>query len=885
MSSAPKINRRRFLRDSAAAAAASLIAARLHPSLHAAATPAEGEFRSTWDRAPDRVWLGAEFWANPLQDWRVSAGRLECVNAAADRNVHVLTRQLANGSGTLDLRVRIGRIGGGSLAGKGSAGFRIGILGSLKDYPELHDYRNNLWPTPLGAGFGAGFSADGKLFLDRPGTPNAVACNLARESVELRLAITPAGDAYSATLTAHDPADGRTLASVTQSGLHGDTLVGNLSLVCNFSAGNGAAENPNGKGKGKAKAATKAGGAAAGGGPGFGQFWFSDWRIGGSKISANDGHAFGPILWSQYTLHAGVLKLSAQMPPLGAADSDRVRLQVKTGAEWKTAGEAKIHADARVVAFRVAGWETTRDVPYRLAYTLRDARGGGTEHFWAGTVRHDPVERDELSVADISCNIHTIFPNVPYVRSMAQLNPDLLAFVGDQFYENCGGFGTQRSPHAPAALDYLRKWYFHGWTWRELMRDRPSISLPDDHDVYQGNLWGEGGEGQKTTQEAGGYELPAAWVNVVHRTQTAHHPDPYDPRPSKRDTLNYYGPLTYGRVSFAILADRQFKSAPEGKVPPTGDRGDHVINPAFDPKTADLPGLELLGGKQEQFLRDWVLDWRGADMKAAISQTIFTAMATTHGGNHEILMADYDASGWPQAARRNALRELRKAFAVHIAGDQHLPAVVHYGLDAHRDGPVAFAGPAVNVGYPRWWEPAKTGRNKTTGNTALLGDFLDHFGNPLTVLAVKNGPPEPPRPVLESVNAKTSGLGLVRFKKSARTITFECWAYSAEVTQPGTQMDTWPVTVNQFDNYGRKPTAHLPLLRTTGVKNPVLQLFAEPSGELVYAYRLNGPTVRPHVFGPGTYTVKLGDPDTNRWTTIRGVAAATDGSPDLMIAL
>ncbi|MSU23192.1 MAG: twin-arginine translocation pathway signal [Opitutus sp.] len=871
------IDRRRFLQRSATLAAASFLAARLSPRLHAAGEPG-AEFRSAWERSPDRGWLGAEFWANPLQDWRVAGGRLECVHAAADRNVHVLTRQLANRVGTLDLRVRIGRVGGGPLAGQGSAGFRVGILGSLREYPELHDYRNNLWPTPVGAGFGAGFAADGSLFLGRPGTPDAVKCDLARESIELRLTVAPAGGVYAATLTALDPADGSALATITQGGLGGDLLVGNLALVCNFTGGEGSAN-----GKGKARAKAKAAGDLAG--PGLGQFWFSDWRLSGSKLSGNDGHTFGPILWSQYTLSRGVLKLSAQLPPLGASDSDTVRLQFQDPAtgRWQTAREEKIHAAAHVAVFRVEAWDATRTVPYRLAYTLRAADGSSTEHDWMGTVRPDPVERDELSVADISCNIHAIFPNVPLVQSMAKLNPDLLAFVGDQFYESTGGFGTQRAPLAPAILDYLRKWYFHGWTWRELMRDRPSISLPDDHDVYQGNLWGEGGEGQKTTQEAGGYELPAAWVNVVHRTQTAHHPDPYDPRPSKRDTINYYGPLTYGRVSFAILADRQFKSGPEGKIPPTGDRGDHVINPNYDPKTADLPGLELLGGKQEQFLRDWVLDWRGADLKAAISQTIFTAMATTHGGNHEVLMADYDASGWPQTARRNALRELRKAFAVHLAGDQHLPAVVHYGLDAHRDGPVAFAGPAVNVGYPRWWEPTKTGRNRTTGNPALTGDFLDHFGNRLTVLAFKNGPYNPPRPVLESVNAKTSGLGLVRFKKSSRTITFECWPYSADVTQPGTQMDTWPVTVNQFDNYARQPLAYLPTLKITGGPDPVVQLFEDRTGELVYAFRLRGNTARLFVFALGNYTAKIGDPDANRWTTVSGLVAAVTQSNERLV--
>ena len=874
------LSRRRFLQHSTALAATSLLAARLGPMARAADGPGP-EFRSAWDRAPDRVWLGADVWANPLQDWRVAGARIECVKAAADRNVHVLTRQLVARSGTADVRVRVGRAGGGALAGKGSAGFRLGILGSLRDYPALHDFRNNLWPTAP-SGISAGFTADGTLFLGRPGAPNAVKVDLAREAVDLHLAVAPAGDLFEATLTASDPRDGTDLAAARLAGIRGETLVGNIALVCNFPVGDGA---PNaGKGKGKAKAAEKA---AAGGGPGLGQFWFSDWRIAGTKVAVREAQTFGPILWSQYTLSRGVLKLSAQLPPLGAGDSDTVRLQFQDGAggAWKTAREEKIHPEARVAVFRVEAWDATRDAPYRLAYTLRDARGGGTEHHWTGTVRRDPVERDELSVADISCNIHSLFPNVPYVHSMAQLDPDLLAFVGDQFYESCGGFGTQRAPQAAAVLDYLRKWYFHGWTWRELLRDRPSVSLPDDHDVYQGNLWGEGGEGQKTTQEAGGYELPAAWVNVVHRTQTAHHPDPYDPLPSKRDTINYYGPLTYGRVSFAILADRQFKSGPEGKVPPTGNRGDHVVDPNYDPKTADLPGLELLAGRQEQFLRDWVLDWRGADLKAAISQTVFTAMATTHGNNHEILMADYDASGWPQTARRNALRELRKAFAVHLAGDQHLPAVVHYGLDAHRDGPVAFAGPAVNVGYPRWWEPAKTGRNRTTGNPGLTGDFLDHFGNPLTVLAVKNGPYDPPRPILEAVNAKTSGLGLVRFKKSARTITFECWPYSADVTKPGTQMETWPVTVRQFDNYGRKPVAYLPTLTFSGVTDPVVQVFEEKTGELVYALRLRGNRTRPFVFALGSYTVKAGDPDANRWTTVSGLAAEVEQGKERSVAI
>src|ERR1043166_9039125 len=154
----------------------------------------------------------------------------------------------------------------------------------------------------------------------------------------------------------------------------------------------------------------------------------------------------------------------------------------------------------------------------------------------------------------------------------------------------------------------------------------------------------DGGGGRGGRRETGGYAMPADWVNVVYRSQTAHHPDPHDPSPADRGTLQYYGAMTYGRVSFAILADRQYKSGPEGKIPPTGGRGDHETKPNYDPKTADVAGLSLLGAKQEEFLRRWVKDWRGAEMKAVISQTIFTAFPTTHGREREVLRADYDAN-------------------------------------------------------------------------------------------------------------------------------------------------------------------------------------------------------------------------------------------------
>ena len=815
-------------------------------------------------------------WANPLQDWRVANGRAECVNAAADRNIHVLTRQLADRSGDVRMSVRVGRVGGGALAGKGSFGFRLGILGTLRDYPEHHDYRNNLWPAP-GSGFNAGVTADGGIFVEKLAMPDNGKLDLNVEVVELQLAIVPGPAGYHVTLTALNPKTGKSIGMASVDSVPASQLIGNVALVCNFPV-------PGAPGaKGKAKAKEKA--APSGPNPGLGQFWFSDWRISGSKIAVDELHSFGPILWTQYTLSGGVLKLTAQMPPLGPEDTAEVRLQFRPeeGGEWGDAGLAQIHPGARTATFRIPQWGNRPDRTYRMAYRLK-SKSGSTEHYWHGTIRRDPVDKPELSVADISCNIHSVFPNVPIVRSTAKLNPDLLAFTGDQFYESTGGYGVQRQPLEPAILDYLRKWYFHGWTWRELMRDRPSVSIPDDHDVYQGNLWGEGGLGRATTQEAGGYDMPADWVNVVHRTQTSHHPDAYDPTPGARGTMNWFGALTYGRVSFALLADRQYKSGPEGKVPPTGsNRGDHVKDENFNPKTADVPGVQLLGAKQEQFLREWALDWRGADLKAVISQTIFTAMATTHGGVGR-LVADYDTNAWPQTPRNRALRELRRCFAFHLAGDQHLPALVHYGIEDHRDAGVAFAGPAVNVGYPRWWEPnAKTNARKE--GQGVLGDFRDSFGHPLTVLAVNNMPAELPKGSLDNVHAKTSGLGLVRFHKSKRQTTIECWPYLADVTKPGTQMSGWPQTIDVLTNYGRKVVAHLPALNVTGVKSPVVQVLDEAGKEVLYALRVPPQGFRPPVFAPGKYTLRVSEPETGKVGELKGILASGDAGRSVTITL
>ncbi|MFO0948508.1 MAG: alkaline phosphatase D family protein [Planctomycetota bacterium] len=851
-------DRRRFMRAAAAAPMTVTAAPWITNAAGSVATDPTAEapkpvhFQSQWHRLPDRVWVGQEYWSNPLQDWRIAQGRLECIQAAPDRHVHVLTVQLGAHAGGFETSVRVGPLSGEiGDNGKGTAGFRIGCRG------PLGDYRNNLL---FGRGIDAGITGEGKLYIGDPSN-GVVSVNPDDvRAVELRLAATLVGERYLLELTAVDEGTKKILATVQRADVPPEELVGNIALTVNGHLR--AVPRPAARVQAKARNS-------------LGTYWFADWRIRGDKFRLSPSHEFGPILFSQYTFSDGVCTLTAQMPPIGDQDCQTVRLQVGKEGGWQDLAESSIHPQARTATFRMESWDASKDTDYRLVYPVRFTDGSSLDHEWTGVIRRDPVDQPVLTVADISCNGHMAFPNIDYVARVARLKPDLLAFTGDQFYESSGGYGVQRAPLAESILDLLRKWYLHGWTWRELTRSLPSISIPDDHDVYQGNIWGEGGEPRRGTQEMGGYDMPPEWVNVVHRTQTSHHPLAYDPSPQKQGIHIYYGSLTYGRVSFAILADREFKSGPEGKVPPTGDRGDHVVDPKFDPKTADLPGLELLGKKQIEFLKQWVSDWRGADMKGVISQTIFTAMATTHGFKRERLIADYDANGWPQTARHDALREIRKAFAFHIAGDQHLPAIVHYGIDAPGDAGLALAGPPVNCIYPRWFEPDTPGGNREQGAPENTGEFVDSFGNPMTVLAVANPKFTFRSNVLEAEQDKASGFAVIRFHKVSREIRVECWPYLADPEKEGTQFPGWPRTISQRENYGRVSAGYLPTLHFAENRDPLVQLF-DATGTLIYNLRVADSTFQPHVFEPGVYHLKVLDPETGSSLEFRDLQAETE---------
>ncbi|MFZ9791696.1 MAG: metallophosphoesterase family protein [Gemmataceae bacterium] len=569
---------------------------------------------------------------------------------------------------------------------------------------------------------------------------------------------------------------------------------------------------------------------------------------GGSPAPSMDVARDKVIAFALYTHHQGVLKLSAQLYPLKPEEETTVRLELMKEGNWSEVARVPVAYPGWDAHFRIEKWDNGRDIPYRVRH--------GEKATFEGLIRKDPIDKQEIVVANMSCNSsRTIGGRPEIIENLKFQNPDLLFFGGDQTYRH---------------TEHTAGWIEFGLQFRDIIRDRPTICIPDDHDVGHGNVWGENGKKSTIPGDAdGGYRYPVDYVNQVQRQQSWHLPDPVDPAPVDRGIGVYFTRMTLGGVDFAILEDRKFKTGPAGKIPKMGPRPDHINDPKYDPKTIDLPGLQLLGDRQEKFLQNWTEDWTGANMKAVLSQTAFCGAVHMHGGRNERLLADLDCNGWPQTPRNHALELIRQAWAVHLCGDQHLAVVVKHGIKDFGDGPYGFTSPAlVNTIYGRWWHPLdeKAGSNPVKGSPLpWTGDFKDGLGNRISMLAYAN--PED----IANEKKRADGYGLVRFDKKKRTITFECWPRFSDAKKGGDQQFAgWPITVAMDANDGRKVTGWLPELVFENTTSAVVQVIEEKTGAVQYTIRADAGKFQPRVYSEGAFIIKVGK-DRPDGKTIRGL--------------
>ena len=479
------------------------------------------------------------------------------------------------------------------------------------------------------------------------------------------------------------------------------------------------------------------------------------------KVSRDQVVAFGI-----YTTSNNTLKLTAQLFPLHPEESRTVRLSLYQNDKWEEVQSQEVNEIGWSALFRIENWDMNQSVKYKLLH--------GQNASFEGVIRKDPKEKSEITLAALSCNSNKDRGDrEEYIRNINALDPDFVFFAGDQSYDH---------------KEHTAAWLKFGMQFREVFRDRPCVTIPDDHDIGQGNLWGESGKkSMRKDGNDGGYYFHPEYVKMVERAQTSHLPDSYNQAPLEQGIKTYFTSLKIGGVDFAIIEDRKFKSGPNGKIPRQGPRADHINDPNYNPESINLPELVLLGDLQHQFLEEWGSD-RSSQMKAVLSATGFCGGAHLHGKASNRLHADLDSNGWPQHGRNKALSLIQKAGAVHIAGDQHLPTVIHHGIKAFEDGPWAFVVPAiVNNYYSRWWWPEDEMPGENNNNILpWTGRYYDGFKNKITRHAYAN-------PDSESNGA---GFGFIRFHIEKKEVTFECWPRGEDVSQPNAKQFTgWPLTV------------------------------------------------------------------------------------------
>lgn len=829
------------------------------------------DFKSDWQSQPGLVrnYAGAAYWLNPLQAWEQKEGKLQVVAPGGDRNCILLTHRLDTNQAAFTMQVDLELLSTqsasdesvgsseqsatdgnpqGSLEAQAWLGFQVGLQGEFQDYRDdaIH-----------GRGLSLGITRKGQLFIGFLDSNQIVSIPEWKTGTLILEAAPLSNGVFKVVLTYKE---GDEEKAKLESQVDASWLVGAIALTCSQSFPklvDLAQERPSFQDT--PNLGKRAGGNTLAA--------FSNWQLHGPKVKVNPERAYGPILWTQYTLSENILKMSAQMMPLGN-DLRAVELWV----DGQLLATETAEAPGNNALFRIEDWASNEDQAFKVKYQDKS----GQNHEYVGTIVANK-KVDQLKIASLSCVDDVGFPHQDLVDNVASQAPDLLVFHGDQLYERVGGYGVERK----SKLDYLRKWYVFGWSFRDLYRDRPVVIIPDDHDVFHGNLWGEGGKLANidlgygyASQDDGGYKERPDFVNMVHRTQTGHLPDPVDPTPVLNDISVYYTNMNYRGVSFAILGDRQWKSAPKQYFPNAEIENGWPQNRAWNPKTdAFHPDAELLGLRQEAFLESWVEDWSDkVYMKALISQSPFCNVATLPADIYhdkyvpglpkykkgtypedDRPVADFDSNGWPQNKRNKALRTIRKAFALHFTGDQHLGSTGRYGTDEHDDAGYWISSPAVSNLWPRRWYPAAYGLDGEPADAPrYTGKYEDGFGNKITVRAIANPydiEREPSR-----IFDKAPGYSIITINIPKRELELAAWPrWSGASEGP---YEGWPITIQQTENYGKKRAGFLPEIEVDG--ETLVTVYEEQNNDLLYVLKPKSGVFKPFVFdGTSTYRVEL----------------------------
>lgn len=812
-----------------------------------------------------RQWVGPDFYAQRLEDWRLNQGLVECSSSAANCYLYLLTGEIPRSSGLLEILIKVSvpELPSRPRA-RNYVGLRVGIKSSGGDYRQA---------ALSGQGLESGLTTEGLLFI---GELESVSSEekleslkrALRQGVELRLAVGAAGEQAYLKLSVVEPSTGEVLDDLEEDNLTAEQIAGGLALISSLP-----------------EARVPAGSAVS---------RWSGLRITGNLFKNRPERALGPVAFTLYTLSRGTLNLTAQLMPGCLQASTEAMLEIFSNGRWVRVASSPVDLNTWQARFRVTGWDAGRDHEFRVRVEGLDGEGPDA-HNPIGIIRKEPLAKDWLLMAVLSNNREEGYPHSGLVSALKKQDPDLLFFAGNQVFGRPASFWREKFSLEEARQEYFRQWLLFGWAFSDLLKDRPTAVIPDARDFFQNKLWGENGRLVKAeeypdmvaAQDSGGFLMSPEFIDLVLASQLSHWPEVEGQITSDKEADPYFREIRYAGLSLAAVCDRVFRSAPSPLLPEAQIRNGWAWNQNFDlKKQASLKSARLLSQTQLKLLRHWAEDWSdGVWMKACLSQSLWVSLLTLPEGwlGEEALfrlgpvkpgeyppddrpVADFTSGGWPKPARDEVIGILRRALALHVAGSCGPPAALQYGLEKPGDAVWAFLPPPMVAGQAVRWMP----RTAVRKPSEVIGNFEDAFGNRFSLKTVTN----PLEGETRGPGAGVSGYGLVVFDRKERRVILESLVRPEDSAAAEFRAYSgWPISFSQMENDGRRPAAYLPLLQFKGISDPVVQVIEEKTREVVYTLRIKGAEFRPPVFRAGSYTIRCGEPGTEAWKELKGVSS------------
>lgn len=298
-------------------------------------------YKAEW--AGQGQWIGRAWWANPLWDWKKDGYGGVQVPAAKQRALSLLPLTVAETGEYIALQstITFSNISPG-IAGNVAAGFALSRIGVFEDYRSAVVYPKSQLPAVI--------RSDGLLSL--PGVTSKTGVSLKGDPILLTLQGFKVNGSVLLTLTAKQSSVEVSISTHVQI----SQVTGVLALIT---------EGPSRNSELVPQAIVT----------------FRNFSVFGSMVSQKPDRSFGPILWTQYTISDGTLRIQAQLSPIDSPETVTLLVTPLSGGKTTQKFIAKSQRLSRTVRFTIANWDSNRRWRYVIQINVY-----GRSYKWTGNI-------------------------------------------------------------------------------------------------------------------------------------------------------------------------------------------------------------------------------------------------------------------------------------------------------------------------------------------------------------------------------------------------------------------------------------------------------------------------------------------------------------------